>query len=200
MRLARLLGSILPLPLGVALLLGACQRSTPPEQTKMTVPTQSDVYALEAKTLEGQPAPLASYRGKVTLLVNVASACGYTPQYAGLQKLFERFQPQGFAVLGFPSNDFGRQEPGSPVEIREFCSSKYKVTFPMFEKVQTKAGPGQSPVYALLGQSAGALPEWNFGKYLIGRDGKVVKFYPSNVAPESTELVAAVEKALTSGS
>ena len=122
-----------------------------------------DLYSAEARTLEGQPAPLAQYRGRVTLVVNVASECGYTPQYAGLQQLFERYEARGLTVLGFPSNDFGRQEPGSAEEIRAFCSSKYRVKFPMFEKVQTKAGPGQSPIYALLEQGSGKLPSWNFG-------------------------------------
>jgi len=162
----------------------------------MTDNSKLDLYTLEARTLEGQAAPLAQYRGRVTLLVNVASECGFTPQYAGLQQLYERYEPRGLTVLGFPSNDFGRQEPGSAEEIRAFCSSKYRVKFPMFEKVQTKAGAGQSPVYALLGQGAGSLPKWNFGKYLVGRSGKVIKFFPSDVAPESAELAAAIEAAL----
>ncbi len=165
-------------------------------------PVKADVsiYELESKTLEGKPAPLQQYRGQVTLLVNVASECGYTPQYAGLQQLYERYKSRGFAVLGFPSNDFGGQEPGSPEEIRAFCSSKYRVDFPMLEKVTTKPGPDQSLVYAALGQATGKLPEWNFGKYLISRSGKVLNFYPSNVAPEAPSLAAAIEAALAAGS
>jgi glutathione peroxidase len=162
----------------------------------MTEGTKVDLYDAEAKTLEGQPAPLAQYRGRVTLVVNVASECGFTPQYAGLQQLYERYEGRGLTVLGFPSNDFGRQEPGSAEEIREFCSSKYRVKFPMFEKVQTKAGAGQSPVYALLQQGTGVLPKWNFGKYLVGRSGKVLKFFPPDTQPESAELTAAIEAAL----
>lgn len=158
-----------------------------------------DIYALSVKTLEAQPAPLNQYRGQVTLLVNVASACGYTPQYAGLQRVYTKYKAKGFAVLGFPSNDFGRQEPGSPAEIREFCSSKYRVDFPMFEKVQTKAGPGQAQIYAALEQGAGALPSWNFGKYLVSRSGKVLKFFPSKVEPEDPELTQAIEAAITAG-
>jgi glutathione peroxidase len=158
--------------------------------------TNVDLYTAEARTLEGQPAPLAQYRGRVTLVVNVASECGYTPQYAGLQQLFERYEARGLTVLGFPSNDFGRQEPGSAEEIRAFCSSKYRVKFPMFEKVQTKAGPGQSPIYALLEQGSGQLPSWNFGKYLVGRSGKVLKYFPADTKPESAELTAAIEAAL----
>jgi len=129
----------------------------------------------------------------------VASACGYTPQYAGLQRVYTKYKANGFAVLGFPSNDFGRQEPGSPEQIREFCSSKYRVDFPMFEKVQTKAGPGQAPLYAALEKGAGVLPSWNFGKYLVSRSGKVLKFYPSNVEPEAPELIQAIETAIAAG-
>lgn len=154
------------------------------------------IYEVESKTLEGKPAALSQYRGQVALLVNVASECGYTPQYSGLQQLYERFKSQGFVVLGFPSNDFGRQESGSAEQIRAFCSSKYRVDFPMFEKVVTKAGPGQSAVYAALGQASGSLPEWNFGKYLVSRSGKVLDFYPSNVPPEDPALVKAIESAL----
>ena len=162
----------------------------------MTEGTQVDLYAAEAKTLEGKPVPLAQYRGRVTLVVNVASECGFTPQYAGLQQLYERYEARGLTVLGFPSNDFGGQEPGSADEIRAFCSSKYHVKFPMFEKVQTKAGAGQSPVYALLQQGTGTLPKWNFGKYLVARSGKVIKFFPSDTKPESAELTTAIEAAL----
>jgi glutathione peroxidase len=155
-----------------------------------------DIYAVSTQTLEGDAAPLDRFRGQVTLLVNVASECGYTPQYSGLQRLHERFAARGFSVLGFPSNDFGQQEPGSPETIRAFCSTKYRVTFPMFAKGQTKAGAGQSAVYAALERASGTLPTWNFGKYLIARSGKVLGFYPSKVDPESPELVAAVEAAL----
>jgi glutathione peroxidase len=158
-----------------------------------------DIYAFSVKTLEAQPAPLSQYRGQVSLLVNVASACGYTPQYAGLQRVYTKYKAKGFAVLGFPSNDFGRQEPGSPDQIREFCSSKYRVDFPMFEKVQTKAGPGQAEIYAALEQGAGTLPSWNFGKYLVSRSGKVLQFFPSKVEPEDAELTRAIESALAEG-
>ena len=154
------------------------------------------IYSLSTKSLEGQNESLGRFGGKVTLLVNVASYCGKTPQYAGLERLQQKYEKQGFSVLGFPSNDFGKQEPGAPEEIREFCTKKYAVTFPLFEKVQTKAGPGQSPVYGALKQATGELPSWNFGKYLIGRDGKVIRFFSSNVEPESPELVGALESAL----
>jgi glutathione peroxidase len=152
-------------------------------------------YDLKVTTLAGQPADLAAYRGKVTVVVNVASRCGYTPQYAGLEKLYRDMAPKGFAILGFPSNDFGGQEPGTAEEIQQFCKRKYDVTFPMFAKVVTKAGPEQSPVYAFLGES-GSLPQWNFGKYVLDKNGKVTAFFPSRVAPDAPELRAAIEKAL----
>jgi glutathione peroxidase len=157
--------------------------------------TVSSFYDLKTNTLLGKPADLGAYRGKVTLVVNVASYCGYTPQYKGLEKLHRDLEGKGFAVLGFPSNDFGEQEPGSPQEIAEFCKLTYDVTFPMFAKVVTKPGRQQSPIYTFLG-SSGHLPAWNFSKYLIGKDGKVIAFYPSDVTPESPELQRAITKAL----
>jgi len=160
------------------------------------VNTANNVYALRTETLDGKPADLASYSGKVTLIVNVASECGYTPQYAGLQKLHAEFEGRGFAVLGFPSNEFGGQEPGGPEQIAQFCSSKYGVQFPMFSKIETKAGAKQSPVYAALNGATGKLPNWNFCKYLVGKDGQPIAFYPSKVAPDSPELRAAIESAL----
>ncbi len=155
-----------------------------------------NVYSVPVKTLEGEATNLEKYQGKVTLLVNVASFCGKTPQYRGLEALHERYQARGFSVLGFPSNDFGQQEPGSAEEIREFCTSKYRVTFPLFEKPRTKKGDGQSPLYAKLGEATGKPPTWNFGKYLVGRDGHVIEYFDSNPTPEDPKLVAALEAAL----
>ena len=152
-------------------------------------------YDLKTTTLLGKPADLAAYRGQVTLVVNVASYCGFTPQYEGLEKLHRELQGKGFAVLGFPSNDFGEQEPGTPQEIADFCKRTYDVTFPMFAKVVTRPGRDQSPVYAFLGAS-GHLPAWNFAKYLIDKSGKVVGFYPSEVTPDSRELRGAINRAL----
>ena len=154
------------------------------------------LYDLKVTTLSGQPADLAAFRGKVTVVVNVASRCGYTPQYAGLEKLYREMAPRGVTVLGFPSNDFGGQEPGTPEEIQTFCKLTYDVTFPLFAKAATKAGPGQSPVYAFLGEG-GNLPQWNFAKYVVDKNGKVVAFFPSRVTPDAPELRAAIEKALT---
>ena len=151
-------------------------------------------YELKTKSLDGKPADLATYRGTVSLVVNVASYCGYTPQYAGLEKLQREMKGKGFNVLGFPSNDFGGQEPGSAEEIATFCKRTYDVTFPMFEKVVTK-GAAQSAVYTFLGQS-GHLPAWNFAKYVIAKQGKIVAFFPSEVTPEDPKLRAAIAKAL----
>jgi glutathione peroxidase len=157
---------------------------------------QDSLYRLATKTLEGQPADLGIYTGKVALVVNVASQCGYTPQYAGLEQLYGELKGRGFVVLGFPSNDFGGQEPGTAQEIRQFCSINYNVSFPLFEKVVTRAGAAQSPVYANLQKQSGELPGWNFSKYLIGKDGKVVKFYKSGVKPEDPALRKDIETAL----
>ena len=152
-------------------------------------------YALKTTTLQGQPADLSQYKGKVALVVNVASQCGLTPQYAGLQKLYDELKGKGFVVLGFPSNDFGGQEPGTPQEIEGFCQKNYGVTFPMFSKLVTKAGPDQSPIYAHLGKT-GSLPTWNFAKYVVDKDGNVVKFFNSKVTPDAAELRETIDAAL----
>ena len=157
--------------------------------------TASSFYDLRTTYLDGKPADLGMFRGKVALVVNVASACGYTPQYKGLEKLHRELSGKGFTVLGFPSNDFGGQEPGTAQEIATFCKLNYDVTFPMFSKLVTERGPEQSPIYTFLGRS-GNLPAWNFSKYVIGKDGKVVAFFPSEVTPEARNLRAAISKAL----
>lgn len=152
------------------------------------------LYDLSLRSLDGKPMPLAMFKGKVVLAVNVASECGYTPQYEGLQKLQAEYAEQGFSVVGFPCNQFGGQEPGTAAAIQTFCTTKFHVTFPMTEKVDVK-GPGQSPVYAFLTKDAGE-PQWNFHKYLVGKDGQVLKAFPSKVTPESAELKEAVAAAL----
>jgi len=156
---------------------------------------ESSFYDFKTQTLLGKPADLGAYRGKVTLVVNVASYCGYTPQYKGLEQLHRELKDKGFAVLGFPSNDFGEQEPGTGEEIATFCKLTYDVTFPMFAKVVTKSGPDQSPVYKYLG-ATGHLPAWNFSKYVVGKDGKVRAFFASDVTPEAPALRAAIAEAL----
>jgi len=154
----------------------------------------SSLYDLKTQTLLGKPADLGDFRGKVTLVVNVASYCGYTPQYKGLEALHRELKDKGFAVLGFPSNDFGEQEPGSAEEIATFCKRTYDVTFPMFSKVVT-SGAQQSPVYKFLG-TTGHLPQWNFAKYVVGKDGRVRAFFPSEVTPEDPALRRAIADAL----
>ena len=154
-------------------------------------------YDLKTMSLDGKPGNLAQYKGTVSLVVNVASKCGYTPQYEGLEKLQREMKGKGFNVLGFPSNDFGGQEPGTAQEIATFCKLTYDVTFPMFEKVVTKKAAGQSPIYSYLGAS-GNLPAWNFSKYVVDKHGKVVAFFPSQVTPEDSALRAAIAKAMAS--
>ncbi len=157
----------------------------------------SNFHEFEMKRLAGGPEKLSAYRGKVCLVVNVASDCGLTKQYAGLQKLHDAYRERGFTVLGVPCNDFGGQEPGTEQEIAAFCTSKYNVTFPMFEKVAVK-GPTTSPLYAWLTQKAGVdgPVEWNFQKYLIGKDGKVAAKFSPRTTPSDPALAAAIEQAL----
>ena len=164
----------------------------PPSASTMAI---KSFYDIKTKTLDGKPADLGMYRGKVSLVVNVASKCGFTPQYEGLEKLQRDMKGKSFNVLGFPSNDFGGQEPGTAEEIQTFCKLTYDVTFPMFEKVVTQMGPNQSPVYGFFWKS-GHLPVWNFAKYVVGKDGQVIAFFPSKVTPEDPELHAVISKAL----
>ncbi|MFZ4636273.1 MAG: glutathione peroxidase [Pirellulales bacterium] len=149
------------------------------------------------KTIDGAVVDLASYKGKVVLIVNVASRCGATPQYAGLQKLYDTYKDKGLVVIGFPANDFGAQEPGSDPQIAEFCSSKYGVTFPMFSKITVK-GPAKSPLYKTLTESADPPGEvaWNFEKFLVGKDGAVAARFKTGVQPDDAAFIAAVEAAL----
>jgi glutathione peroxidase len=165
-------------------------------KTAPATPAAMNVYSLKLQSLDGKPVDMSQYQGKVTLIVNVASQCGYTPQYKGLQALHTELKDKGFAVLGFPCNDFGAQEPGSADEIRTFCSTKYAVDFPMFAKIGTKKGNEQSPLYAMLEQATGKLPGWNFCKYLVGKDGKPIAFYASGASPDGKELRDAIAAAL----
>ncbi len=156
---------------------------------------QTSLYDFKVKSLEGKTVDLSIYKGHVVLVVNVASFCGFTPQYAGLEKLYTQYKDAGFFVLGFPANDFGHQEPGSPEEIAHFCHSTYNVTFPMFEKVST-IGSSKAPLYQFL-TTGFPEPTWNFCKYLVGKDGKVIKEFPSDVTPESDELNNAIKATLS---
>ena len=177
---------LLPALTAVVLTLTAMNLSADPVQS---------LYDLKVHSLDGKPVDLDKYKGHVVLVVNVASKCGFTPQYAGLEKLYTDYKSKGFFILGFPANDFGQQEPGTPEEIAQFCSSKYMVTFPMFEKVVTLKKPDQSPVYQFLTESQPE-PSWNFCKYLVDGNGKVVKFFPSKVKPQDKELTDAIDAAL----
>ncbi len=151
---------------------------------------------IAVKTINGTEQPLSDYAGKVLLIVNVASYCGYTPQYKGLEALYQKYRDQGLEVLAFPCNDYGAQEPGSNAEIQQFCETRFGVTFPLFDKVHAK-GADQHPLYARLTQSppAGDV-SWNFEKFLINKQGEVVGRYKSAVSPDSPELVAAIEREL----
>jgi glutathione peroxidase len=157
------------------------------------------IYSFTLNSIDGKPAPLADYKGKVVLVVNVASQCGYTPQYSALEATYEKYKGQGFVILGFPANNFGAQEPGTNEEIKTFCTRKYSVTFPMYAKISVK-GPDQAPLYAYLTKDTGAGItgdiKWNFTKFLVDRNGKVVQRFESAVTPDSTEVVSAIEKQL----
>jgi glutathione peroxidase len=152
------------------------------------------LYDISVTTIDGRPQSLAAYQGQVLLVVNTASACGFTPQYAGLESLWREYRDQGLAVLGFPSNDFGAQEPGDEAAIQTFCSTNYGTTFPLFSKVKTK-GDGQAAIYRFLTDGRPA-PDWNFYKYLVGRDGRVIAAFPSKIAPEDPKLRTAIGAAL----
>jgi len=158
------------------------------------------VHEIDLQTLSGDPATLGDYAGSAILVVNVASQCGLTPQYEGLQRLHDRFSERGFTVAGFPCNQFGEQEPGTPQEISEFCSVNYGVTFPLFAKIDVN-GPGRHPLYADLTELADTDGEagdiqWNFEKFLIGRDGKVLARFRPLTEPEAPEVIRAIEASL----
>ncbi|MDF1666639.1 MAG: glutathione peroxidase [Planctomycetota bacterium] len=172
------------------LLTGLCQADAKDKK----VP---DVLKFTVKSIDGKAVKLSKYQGKVILVVNVASNCGFTPQYSELQKLHKKYGSKGLAILGFPCNQFGRQEPGSEAEIKKFCESKYNVEFDMFSKVDVK-GSKQSDLYAYLTKNSKKTGNvrWNFEKFLIGRDGKIIGRYKSGIAPNSKTLIGAVEGAL----
>ena len=158
----------------------------------------SPLYSIPLKDIDGKATSLKAYEGKALLIVNVASQCGFTPQYEGLEALYRKYKDQGLVVLGFPCNDFGEQEPGTNGEIKHFCSAKYNVTFPLFDKLHTK-GADQHPLYSALSGSSSPVAgpvTWNFNKYLISRDGKILAHYESDVEPDSSTLQKAIEGAL----
>jgi glutathione peroxidase len=156
-------------------------------------------YSFTLNSIDGKPAPLADYKGKVILVVNVASQCGYTPQYSALESIYEKYKNQGFVILGFPANNFGGQEPGTNEEIKTFCNRKYSVTFPIYSKISVK-GSDQAPLYAYLTKDTGpglrGDIKWNFTKFLVDRSGNVVQRFEPAVTPDSKEMTAAIEKQL----
>lgn len=158
----------------------------------------ASLYDIPIKNIEGKETSLKPFKGKVLLVVNVASQCGLTPQYAGLQKIYTTYKDKGFEVLAFPCNQFGNQEPGSNKEIQQFCSTKFNVTFPLFDKIEVN-GPDRHPLYVALAGKDSPFPGdigWNFGKFLVGRDGKILKRFEPRTAPESPEVTKAIETAL----
>lgn len=156
------------------------------------------INKIPVKDIDGKKTSFDAYKGKVLLVVNVASKCGLTPQYKALEATQQKYQPRGFTVLGFPCNQFGGQEPGSNEEIKQFCSGKYNVTFPLFDKIDVN-GPNRSPLYVALAGKDSPFPgdiKWNFGKFLIGRDGKILKRFEPKTPPDAPEVTAAIESAL----
>ena len=159
----------------------------------------SSVYDFTLPSIDGKSSPVAQYKGKVILMVNVASRCGYTPQYTALEAIYKKYEDRGFVILGFPANNFGAQEPGTNAEIKTFCSAKYNVTFPLYSKVSVK-GDDITPLYAYLTTSANPKYagdiKWNFTKFLVGRDGKVIERFEPATTPDSPEVISAIEAAL----
>ena len=182
------LGRIFPcLPIGALLIM------------VMSASAGSGLYNFTLNSIDGKPAPLADYKGKVLMIVNVASQCGYTPQYSALESIYEKYRDKGFVILGFPANNFGAQEPGTNEEIKTFCTRKYSVTFPMYAKISVK-GDDQAPLYSYLTKQtlrgiSGDI-KWNFTKFLVDRNGNVVQRFEPAVTPDSKEVTGAIEKQL----
>ena len=164
----------------------------------MTTQAATDLTSIPLKDINGKDTSLNAYKGKVLLIVNVASKCGYTPQYKTLESTYRKYKAQGLEVLGFPCNQFGGQEPGSNEDIKTFCSTKYDVTFPLFDKLEVK-GPGQHPLYTALSGKDSQFPgdvKWNFGKFLIGRDGKPIQRIEPKTKVSDPAVVSSIEDAL----
>ena len=159
-----------------------------------TATVANSIYDFTLKNIDGKETSLGDYRGKALLVVNVASRCGYTPQYEGLEKLYLKYKDRGLVVVGFPANNFMGQEPGTNEEIKTFCSRNYNVTFPMYAKISVK-GDDKHPLYEYLTQTGGDV-KWNFTKFLVGKEGKVIGRFEPGVTPESAEIAGAIEKAL----
>lgn len=166
--------------------------------TALSVHAADSLYDIPLKDIDGKDTTLKPYAGKVLLVVNVASHCGFTPQYTALESVYQKYNDQGLVVCGFPCNQFGAQEPGTDAEIKQFCTAKYDVTFPMFDKLEVN-GENRHPLYVALAGSNSPFPgdiRWNFTKFLVGRDGKIVARFDSKVKPDSDEVTKAIEAAL----
>jgi len=166
----------------------------------ITILNAASIYDYTMNSIDGEPTPLSSFKGKVVLLVNVASRCGYTPQYAGLERLYERYKDRGFVIIGVPANNFMHQEPGTNTEIKTFCKTKYDVTFPMMSKVSV-VGADQDPLYQYLTSKqqdpkAGGEIKWNFTKFLIGKNGEILARFEPGVTPEDPTIISAINAAL----
>jgi glutathione peroxidase len=184
------------LSLTIFALLGCSKAENNYNQTLQNMGDTINVSDVKVKDMDGKEVALSDYKGKVLLIVNVATYCGNTPQYEGLQAIYEKYNAQGFEVLGFPSNDFGEQEPGTNDEIRTFCENKYKVSFPLFDKVAV-LGDNKNPLYAkMINFPPGIDVKWNFEKFLIDKNGNVVGRFHNKTKPESEEVVSAIETEL----
>jgi glutathione peroxidase len=166
----------------------------------LALAASKSVYEFTLNSIDGQPSPLSSFKGKVVMLVNVASKCGYTPQYSALESTYEKYKDRGLVIVGIPANNFGAQEPGTNEEIKTFCSRKYNVTFPMMAKVSVK-GSDQTPLYQFLtdktlNPTTGGEIKWNFTKFIFDRDGNAIARFEPEVTPDSPQVTAAIEKAL----
>jgi glutathione peroxidase len=180
-----------------ALAITACVR---PVERREELKGMNSIYDFTMKDIDGNDKPLSVYTGKVVMIVNVASKCGFTGQYAGLEKLYLKYKDRGFVILGFPANNFMGQEPGSNQEIKHFCSLTYNVTFPMFAKISVK-GDDQAPLYRFLTDKTtnpahGGSITWNFNKFLIGKDGRIINRFGTKISPEDKAVISAIESAL----
>ncbi len=195
----QLAGFLIITTIGIVIRRLRSAKSTPSVLTKLPViqdSAMSSFYDFEIKTIDGQVKSLKDYKGQALLVVNVASECGLTPQYAGLEKLQREFKERGFAVLGLPCNQFGQQEPGNEAQIKEFCSLNYDVSFPLTSKIEVN-GTARHPLYKwLIAGTGGADIQWNFEKFLIGKDGRILKRYSSRTVPEDPQLRADLQAAL----
>ncbi len=170
--------------------------------TAVLMAADKNVFDFTLNSIDGQPTSLGSFKGKVVMLVNVASRCGFTPQYSALESIYEKYKDRGFVIVGIPANNFGAQEPGTNQEIKTFCTAKYKVSFPMMSKVSVKGGD-ITPLYQFLTDKSaspktGGEIQWNFTKFLVGPDGRVISRFEPEVTPDSPEVIAVIEKALSS--